>query len=62
LQDFKCHKVILSMTSVVFEKMFFGHFKEVKMGPDEPILLERVDPEVFDCTMRYVLRHFAAEK
>jgi hypothetical protein len=42
------------MASVVFEKMFFGHFKEAKMGPGEPILLERVDPAVFDCTMRYV--------
>jgi hypothetical protein len=51
------------MASVVFEKMFFGHFKESKMGPDDPISLERVDPQVFDCTMRYVTRrHLSGEK
>jgi hypothetical protein len=52
LQDFKCHKAILSMASDVFQKMFYGSFKEAKMGPDEPILLKNVDPLVFECAMR----------
>jgi BTB/POZ domain len=52
LQDFKCHKLVLSIASVVFEKMFNGTFKESKMGPDEPILLRNVDPRVFDCAMK----------
>ena len=52
LQDFKCHKVILSACSPVFERMFNGHFKEAKLGPDEPIRLDRIDPEVFESAMR----------
>jgi hypothetical protein len=48
------------MASVVFEKMLFGNFKEARMGPDEPILLDKVDPQVFECAMRYkhLFRYF----
>lgn len=52
IQDFKCHKLILSACSPVFETMFFGHFKEAKSGPDEPIHLDKTDPLVFECAMR----------
>jgi BTB/POZ domain len=51
-QDFKCHKVILSGCSPVFETMFSSHFKEAKMGLDEPIQLDRIDPLVFESAMR----------
>jgi hypothetical protein len=40
------------MASDVFQIMFYGHFKEANMGPDKPILLDNVDPEVFKCAMR----------
>jgi hypothetical protein len=41
------------MASDVFKAMFFGHFKEATMGPDEPILLDyNVDPQVFQFVMR----------
>jgi BTB/POZ domain len=54
-QDFKCHKYVLSMASDVFKAMFFGHFKEATMGPDEPILLDyNVDPLVFKFAMKLV--------
>jgi hypothetical protein len=36
----------------VFETMFNGHFKEAKMGPDEPIQLDKIDPDVFESAMR----------
>jgi hypothetical protein len=52
LQDFKCHKLVLSACSPMFETMYFSHFKEAKMGPDEPIWLDRIDPQVFESTMR----------
>jgi BTB/POZ domain len=52
LQDFKCHKLVLSLASEVFEIMLFGDFKEAKMGPNEPIPLDKIDPEVFECAMR----------
>jgi len=52
-QDFQCHKVILSACSPVFERMFNGHFKEANMGPDEPIRLDRIDPDVFESAMRW---------
>jgi len=41
------------MSSDVFKAMFFGHFKEATMGPDEPILLDcNVDPLVFQFVTR----------
>jgi hypothetical protein len=52
IQDYKCHKKILSTASAVFKIMLYGQFKEAKMGPDEPILLGEVDPPVFECTLR----------
>lgn len=52
MQDFKCHKVILSIASVVFEKIFYGDFKEAKMSREEPIRLDKFDPDVFECAMR----------
>jgi BTB/POZ domain len=58
LQDFKCHKVILSVCSPVFEKMFCGNFKEAKMGPDEPIRLDKIDPLVFESAMRCVINKY----
>jgi hypothetical protein len=42
------------MASDVFKAMFFGHFKEATMGPDEPIVLDAVDPQVFQFVMRLV--------
>jgi BTB/POZ domain len=51
-QDFKVHRVILSGCSPVFEMMFCGRFKEAKMGPDEPILVDKIDPQVFESAMR----------
>jgi hypothetical protein len=36
----------------MFEAAFFSHFKEARMGPDEPIQLDRIDPEVFVSAMR----------
>jgi hypothetical protein len=43
------------MASDVFKAMFFGHFKEATMGPDEPILLDsNIDPLVFKFVMRLV--------
>jgi hypothetical protein len=32
--------------------MYLSNFKEAKMGPDEPILLDKIDPEVFETAMR----------
>jgi BTB/POZ domain len=51
-QDFKCHKLVLSMASDVFQIMLYGPFKESKMGPDEPIQLANIEPQIFDCAMR----------
>jgi len=42
--------MILSVASDVFQAMLYG--KEGKMGPDEPIPLFKVDPQVFECAMR----------
>lgn len=52
LQDFKCHKLILSANSIVFKTAFGGSFREAKLGPDEPIWLKNVDPEVLLCALR----------
>jgi hypothetical protein len=51
-QDFKCHRLILSVASNVFQAMLYGNSKEGKMGPDEPVPLFDIDPKVFDCAMR----------
>jgi len=51
-QNFECHRLILSVASDVFQAMLYGNFKEGKMGPDRPIPLVNVDPQVFDCAMR----------
>jgi hypothetical protein len=32
--------------------MFFSNFKEAKMGPDEPIMMDKIDPDVFESAMR----------
>lgn len=54
LQIFKCHKLILSVASVVFEKAFFGdtRFKESDAPRDNPIPLKDVSTETFECAMR----------
>jgi hypothetical protein len=52
LQDFKCHKFVLALASEIFERMFFGVFKDVKLDPNQPILLNKIDPEVFECALR----------
>jgi len=36
----------------MFETMFFSHFKEATMGPDEPIRMDKIDPEIFENAMR----------
>jgi BTB/POZ domain len=51
-QDFKCHKLILSVASDVFQVMLYGSFKEGQMSPDNPIPMLNIDPEVFECAMR----------
>jgi hypothetical protein len=35
--------------------MFFSHFKEAKMGPDEPFELNKIDPQVFESAMRWAI-------
>lgn len=54
-QEFKCHKLLLSTASCVFAKMLFGHFKEARLGVDEPIQLHGVKPEAFECAIRFAL-------
>jgi len=53
LQVFKCHKLILGTASCVFQKMFYGDFKEATLGKDELISLKNVPPAAFDLAMRY---------
>jgi len=55
-QLFKCHKVILGTASYVFERMFFGDFKEAPLGKDEPATLKNVPPATFDLAMRYRIK------
>jgi BTB/POZ domain len=55
VQDFKCHKLVLSACSPIFKTMFFSHFKEAQMGPDEPIKLDKIDPQVFESAMRWAI-------
>jgi BTB/POZ domain len=53
LQEFKCHSLILSSASPFFKKLLEGvHFKGPKMGRDEPIALENIEPEVFESAMK----------
>lgn len=52
LQDYICYKAPLARASKFFEKAFTANFKEAKMGIDKPILLEKIDPSVFECAMR----------
>jgi hypothetical protein len=47
LQLFKCHRAILAACSPVFLKTFSANFKEARMQPDEPILLDRVTSRSF---------------
>jgi BTB/POZ domain len=54
-QNIKSHRLLLSISSCVFAKMLFGHFKEAKLGADEPIPLHGVTSDVFECAMRYYL-------
>jgi BTB/POZ domain len=51
-QEFKCHKLVLSLASSVFDAMLFGHFREAQLEPDEPILLDKVSPQAFRCAMK----------
>jgi hypothetical protein len=51
-QEFKCHKLVLSLVSKVFDAMLFGHFREAQLEPDEPILLDKVSPQAFRCAMK----------
>jgi hypothetical protein len=51
-QEFKCHKLVLSLASSVFDAMLFGHFREAQLEPDEPILLDKVSPKAFRCAMK----------
>jgi len=37
----------------MFETLFTSHFNEVKMGPDEPIRMDRIDPQVFESAMKW---------
>jgi len=32
--------------------MFFSHFEGAKMGPDEPIILDKIDPQLFESAMK----------
>jgi hypothetical protein len=42
----------LGASSVVFEAMFCNLFIEAQMGPDQPILLDKVQPKVFENAMK----------
>ncbi|XP_059486844.1 BTB/POZ domain-containing protein 1-like [Neocloeon triangulifer] len=54
LKVFKCHKLVLSVASKVFEVMFHGEFAEASKGPDDKILIEDTPPAVFETAMRFV--------
>jgi BTB/POZ domain len=49
---YKCHKLVLSVASGVFEAMFFGDFAESTKGRDEPIDLKDVSVEAFECAIK----------
>ncbi|XP_059468357.1 BTB/POZ domain-containing protein 1-like [Neocloeon triangulifer] len=51
---FHCHKLILSAASKVFQAMFYGYFQEANKGPDDEILIDDSEPEVFDAAMRFI--------
>jgi hypothetical protein len=53
LQYFKCHKIILSKASEVFDKMFSNkHYKEAQSGPEHPILFDEYDQQVGEVALR----------
>jgi hypothetical protein len=56
LQEFKCHSLILiSAVSPYFKKLLEGvDFKGPKSGRDDPIVLDKFEPEVFWSEMMFV--------
>ncbi|XP_059468430.1 uncharacterized protein LOC132192469 [Neocloeon triangulifer] len=51
---FRCHKIVLSVASRVFQAMFHGGFNEAKKGPDDEILIDDTSPAIFEAAMRFV--------
>jgi len=52
-QYFKCHKIILSKASEVFDTMFSNkHYKEAQSGPEHPILFDEYDQQVGEVALR----------
>jgi BTB/POZ domain len=52
---FKCHKLVLSVASCVFEAMFFGNFSESMIKRDEPLDIHNVTLGAFKCAMRFII-------
>jgi len=42
----------LGNASCVFEKTFYGDFKEATLEKDDPVTLENVPPAAFDLAMK----------
>ncbi|XP_059478998.1 uncharacterized protein LOC132198790 isoform X2 [Neocloeon triangulifer] len=51
---FKCHKLVLSVASKVFQIMFYGDFVEASKTPDDEIVIDDTLPAVFETAMRFV--------
>ncbi|XP_059481763.1 BTB/POZ domain-containing protein 6-B-like [Neocloeon triangulifer] len=52
---FKCHRLVLAMSSPAFETMLYGHFKEAGKGrADEPINMPDVDVVTFHAVLRFI--------
>ncbi|XP_065335945.1 BTB/POZ domain-containing protein 2-like isoform X1 [Cloeon dipterum] len=51
---FKCHKLVLSIASPVFETMFNGNFSESKREVDEEIVIHNTSPKAFDAAMKFI--------
>lgn len=47
---FRCHKMILAMSSEVFERMFYGKFED----ETKPILISDIRSEIFGIFLNYI--------
>ncbi|KAF2883944.1 hypothetical protein ILUMI_22236 [Ignelater luminosus] len=50
MQFFEAHRLILTIASPVFEKMFYGIMAE----KNQPIVVEDIEPEVFKALLEYI--------
>ncbi|XP_059486767.1 kelch-like protein 40b [Neocloeon triangulifer] len=51
---FRCHKIILIMSSPVFERMLCGDFAESTKGADDEIAIDSISADAFDKAMRFL--------